>query len=107
MPHYYTTCRLVSSDKPTEKLDKLYVKGSVKLSILSGLLEVDGSADYLKKEKREIRESKVYIIIHIGTVVKSMTMALLAKDKVHYQEEVMATRRRSSRIRRRCDIYSP
>ena len=97
---------MVSSDKPTEKLDKLYVKGSVKLSILSGLLEVDGSADYLKK-KREIRESKVYVIHHIGTIVKSMTMALLAKDKVHYQEEVMATRRRSSRIRRRCDIYSP
>ena len=91
MPNYYTDCKVVGSDKLSEKLETLEIDAPTKLSIMSGLLKVHGSADYLNKKEREIRELIVYVTLHIGTVIKSMTGTQLAKDKVmHHYQEVMA-----------------
>ena len=82
---------MVGSNNLSEKLEILHINAPTKLSIMSGLLKVHGSADYLNKKEREIHDLVVNVTLHIGTVIKSMTRAHLAKDKVmHHYQEVMA-----------------
>lgn len=77
-----TSYVLVASDKLSEKLEKLELNGSLQLSIIFGLIKLTGSASFLNEKKNTHRESSIHVRCHHGTLVKSLTMDHLGKDKI-------------------------
>ena len=82
----HTTCTVIASDRLSEKLKKLKVDGSLQISILSGLLDIKGSANFLNKNPINPSESIVHVRCHHRTVVKSLTNDQLSKGKVRYAD---------------------
>ncbi|KAI9551730.1 hypothetical protein GHT06_022066 [Daphnia sinensis] len=77
-----TSYDLFAADKLSEKLQKLEVNGSLQLSILAGLIKLNGSASFINEKKNTHRESSIHVRCHHGTLVKSLTMDHLGKDKI-------------------------
>ncbi|XP_057379369.1 LOW QUALITY PROTEIN: neoverrucotoxin subunit alpha-like [Daphnia carinata] len=77
-----TSFVLIASDKLSEKLQKLKVNGALQLSILYGLIKLNGSASFLNEKKKTHRESSIHVRCHHGTLVKSLTMHHLGEGKI-------------------------
>ena len=63
---------LIESDELRQKFAKWIEKGSLEMSILSGLIEAKGVATYLNKQIKNYPESRVHITFNYHKQVKSM-----------------------------------
>ncbi|KAI9559909.1 hypothetical protein GHT06_013916 [Daphnia sinensis] len=87
---FKTTCNesvdysLIPSDKLSEKLNDVGVKGLLQISILADPMENQGSLQYLKKNKNEFHESTVHVRCHYRTATKEFTSGQLDEAKIRY-----------------------
>ncbi|CAF1603644.1 unnamed protein product, partial [Didymodactylos carnosus] len=65
IPH--THYDYVEKDTYAEKFSKLNVEAALKVSILSGLVELEGSGKYITNEKQTDKTFKAALIYHIST----------------------------------------
>jgi hypothetical protein len=70
----------------SEKLKDLNVNGSLQISILGGLIDLKGSANYLNKKESTCRESSIHVRFKYMTAVKSLTMDQLDESKIRYPQ---------------------
>jgi hypothetical protein len=82
----HTHCTVITSDKLSEKLKKLKLGGSLQLGIISGLLDLKRSANFLNKTPQTQPELIVRVLCHHRTLVKSLTTEQLSKAKVRYAD---------------------
>ncbi|XP_032793651.2 LOW QUALITY PROTEIN: uncharacterized protein LOC116930355 [Daphnia magna] len=75
---------LIPSDKLSEKLDDVGVKGLLQISILAERIELQGSLQYLKKKRSEFHESSVHVRCHYRTATKEFTSGQLDEAKIRY-----------------------
>ena len=81
-----TKFALVSSDRLSDKMKDLNVNGSLQISILGGLIDLNGPANYLNKKKSTCRESSIHVKFYYTTAVKSLTMNQLDESKIRYPD---------------------
>ena len=74
---------LTASNKRSEKMSELKLTGSLKLSLLSGLIEAEGSASYLNSSNNSDEECYVHVHCEMLTKTKSLTQEHhLGKGKI-------------------------
>jgi len=66
--NYHTETSIKSASSLKEKLENLNIKGELQLSILFGLVELHGSAQYLKHEKTSFRSVESSLLYKLSTV---------------------------------------
>jgi hypothetical protein len=77
---------MIASDKLTEKFGNLDVNGSLKISVLLGMVEPKGSAVYLNQKKSHFRESSTHVICQYRTAIKELTMNQLDEGKIRFPD---------------------
>ncbi|XP_028853005.1 uncharacterized protein LOC114800082 isoform X1 [Denticeps clupeoides] len=73
-PRVTTEFKVTTSDSIEEKANALKVSGSLKLSMLAGLVDVSGSAKYFEDTKKSCRQSRVTLQYHRTTKYEHLTM---------------------------------
>ena len=71
-------------DSVEDKLKYMKIEAGLKMSFLSGLIKVEGSASYLDDHKFSKRVARVTVKFHAETHFEQLTMAHLAVDNIHY-----------------------
>ncbi|XP_038671285.1 uncharacterized protein LOC119975569, partial [Scyliorhinus canicula] len=79
---YNTEFHIIASDSIENKTSALNVNGSLKASLLSGLVEVKGSAKYLNDTKRSKRQARVTLQYRTTTRFEQLTMSHLGRQNV-------------------------
>ncbi|XP_071319486.1 stonustoxin subunit alpha-like [Trachinotus anak] len=74
-----------SSDSIEDKSSLLNVEGSLKASFLGGLVEVGGSAKYLKDQKKYQNQSRVTLMYRATTTFKQLSINRLGKKDMQQQ----------------------
>ncbi|KAI7799875.1 putative verrucotoxin subunit beta-like [Triplophysa rosa] len=78
-PQAHTDLKFISSDSLFNKFNHLDVRGSLKTSFLGGLVEVGGSAKYLRNTKSSNQQSRVTMFYSETTRFEQLTMSHLSK----------------------------
>ncbi|XP_065150998.1 uncharacterized protein [Paramisgurnus dabryanus] len=85
-PQIYTDFKVTDSDSIEEKSKLLNISGSLKLSVLGGLINVSGAAKYLKDTKKSLKQQRLTLHYHSTTKFEELTMNHLApKNITHFQ----------------------
>src|ERR1700722_6860676 len=63
----YTTYIVDENESQKDTFNKLNIDASMKVSLMAGLLNIEGSAKYLNKKKTESRTVRVTHILHMKT----------------------------------------
>ena len=66
-----------------EMLQRLSVEKQLKLSVLSGLVSLDGSAKYLQTQNADLRTSSADLFYKITTVYEEVDIAKLSADEIN------------------------
>ena len=82
----YTNSEVLAEDTTDDKTSALNIKGSIKLSFLWGLVNVQGAAKYLDDRKASSHHSRVVLKYETTTEFKQLTMEHLGPGKVQYPE---------------------
>lgn len=77
---------VITEDSLDSKASTLNISGSLKLSFLSNLVEVSGSAGYLQDRKSSKHQSRVSLKYWSTSKYKRLTMDHLATEKIEYPE---------------------
>ncbi|KAG7217351.1 hypothetical protein INR49_021628, partial [Caranx melampygus] len=77
-----TDFNVTTSDSIEEKSNSLQISGSLKLSILGGLVNVDGSAKYFQDTKKSDKQTRMTLQYKTTTRFESLTMAHLGRGQV-------------------------
>ncbi|XP_006137169.2 neoverrucotoxin subunit alpha-like [Pelodiscus sinensis] len=85
-PQSKTEFQIVASDTTEDKTSALNVKASLKASFMSGLVEVDGSAEYLNDTKTSKHQARVSLLYSTTTQFKQLTMNQLGHHSISYPE---------------------
>ncbi|TDH06365.1 hypothetical protein EPR50_G00132640 [Perca flavescens] len=83
-PQNYNDFEIVASESIADKTSALNVEASLKASFFSGLVEVGGSAKYLKDNKTSKNQARVTLNYKATTKVKELSMNHLGRDNVKY-----------------------
>ena len=76
-----TTIEFALSDNLQEKCNKLSVEPELQVSLLTGLVKLNGSGAYLSEEKKSARAQSMSLIYKLRTVNEEM-MFRQNKDKI-------------------------
>ncbi|XP_051899565.1 uncharacterized protein LOC127585890 isoform X1 [Pristis pectinata] len=79
-----TEFHIIASDSMEKKAAALNVSGSLKASLLCGLVEVNGSAKYLNDSKQSKRQARVTLQYKTTTRIEELTMSHLGRQNVAY-----------------------
>ena len=82
----YINTEVLTQDTIDDKANALNIEGSLKLSFLGGLVNVEGAAKYLKDRKTSSHQSRVVLKYETTTEFKQLTMEHLGRGKVQYPE---------------------
>ncbi|KAG7222895.1 hypothetical protein INR49_027213 [Caranx melampygus] len=77
-----TDFNVTTSDSIEEKSNSLKISGSLKLSILGGLVDVGGSAKYFQDTKKSDKQARMTLQYKTTTKFESLTMAHLGRGHV-------------------------
>ncbi|XP_046855992.1 verrucotoxin subunit beta-like [Xenia sp. Carnegie-2017] len=83
-PKPYTNNDVFVENSIDDKTSALNIEAGLKLSFLTGLVNVEGSAKYLSDAKTSKRYSRVVLHYETTTEVKQLTMEHLGKDQTDY-----------------------
>ena len=86
IPEPYTNSEILAEDTIADKTRALNIEGSIKLSLLWGLVNVQGAAKYLDDRKTSSHHSRVVLKYETTTELKQLTMEHLGRGKVQYPE---------------------
>jgi hypothetical protein len=81
-----TNSEVFTENAIEDKASALNIEASLKLSFLSGLVNVEGAAKYLNDTKTSKRQSRVVLKYEITTELKQLTMEHLGTGKIQYPE---------------------
>ncbi|KAM9356431.1 uncharacterized protein KZ484_014444 [Pholidichthys leucotaenia] len=93
-PQYYSDFEIIASDSIEEKSSTFNVDGSLKLKMLSGTLEVEGSAKYLTHNKTSKHQARVTLKYEATTMFQEMSMNHLGRENLKHMsilQDVPAT----------------
>ncbi|XP_078272193.1 uncharacterized protein LOC144602944 [Rhinoraja longicauda] len=79
-----TEFHIIASDSMERKAAALNVSGSLKVSLLSGLVEVKGSAKYLSDTKESKQQARVTLQYKTTTRFEQLTMNHLGRQNITY-----------------------
>ncbi|XP_062910819.1 uncharacterized protein LOC134349826 isoform X2 [Mobula hypostoma] len=79
-----TEFHIIASDTMDEKCSALNVSGSMKASLLCGLVEVKGSAKYLSDTKGSKQQARVTLQYKTTTRFEQLTMSHLGRQNITY-----------------------
>ncbi|XP_062379614.1 verrucotoxin subunit beta-like [Sardina pilchardus] len=79
-----TEFNVTTSDTIDEKSNSLKISGSLKLSLLGGLVDVEGSARYFQDTKKSHKEARVTLQNKTTTKSETLTMSHLARGQVSH-----------------------
>ncbi|XP_042565679.1 uncharacterized protein LOC105901965 isoform X2 [Clupea harengus] len=79
-----TEFNVTTSDSIEEKSNSLNISGSLKLSLLGGLVNVRGSAKYFQDTKKSHKQSRVTLQYRATTSFETLTMTHLARGQVSH-----------------------
>ncbi|XP_005751420.1 uncharacterized protein LOC102194809 [Pundamilia nyererei] len=83
-PQIYSDFEMVSSESIQEKSSALNVSASLKASFLGGLIEVSGSAKYLKDTKSSRNQARVTLKYKATTKIQELSMNHLGRGNVKH-----------------------
>ncbi|XP_041949224.1 uncharacterized protein LOC121709700 isoform X1 [Alosa sapidissima] len=75
---------VITSDTMEEKSNSLKMSGSMKLSLLGGLVDVGGSAKYFQDTKKSHKQARVILQYKTTTQFETLTMSYLAHGQVSH-----------------------
>ncbi|XP_076151630.1 uncharacterized protein LOC143134833 isoform X2 [Alosa pseudoharengus] len=75
---------VITSDTIEEKSNSLKISGSLKLSLLGGLVDVGGSAKYFQDTKKSHKQARVILQYKTTTQFETLTMSHLARGQVSH-----------------------
>ncbi|KAG8127244.1 hypothetical protein E2320_014172 [Naja naja] len=81
-PQPTTATKIIASDSIDDKASALNISGSLKASVLGGLIEVGGSAEYLQDTKKSRQQARVTIQYKTTTRYEQLTMSHLGIQNV-------------------------
>ena len=82
----YTNSEVLAEDTIDDKTSAHNIEGSIKLSFLGGLVNIQGAAKYLADRKPSSHHSRVVLKYETTTELKQLTMEHLGRGKVQYPE---------------------
>ncbi|XP_067463006.1 verrucotoxin subunit beta-like [Thunnus thynnus] len=85
-PQHCNDFQIVASESIADKSSALNVEASLKASFLGGLVEVGGSAKYLKDSKTSKHQVRVTLKYHATTKMKQLSMNHLGRDNVKHPD---------------------
>ncbi|XP_048053005.1 uncharacterized protein LOC125272293 [Megalobrama amblycephala] len=88
-PQINTDFTVTASDSIEEKSRLLNIDGCLKLSLLGGLINVSGAANYLKDTKKSFNQQRLTLHYHSTTEFKELIINHIASgDMAHYENDV-------------------
>uniref|UniRef100_A0A8C2IRP8 Fibronectin type-III domain-containing protein n=1 Tax=Cyprinus carpio TaxID=7962 RepID=A0A8C2IRP8_CYPCA len=84
-PQINTDFQVTSSDSIEDKSALLNIDGSLKLSLLGGLVNVTGAAKYLNDTKKSFRQQRLTLHYHSTCRFEELTMSHLAPENIIHQ----------------------
>ncbi|XP_067233778.1 verrucotoxin subunit beta-like [Chanodichthys erythropterus] len=88
-PQINTDFTVTASDTIEEKSSLLKVDGCLKLSLLGGLINVSGAANFLKDTKKSFNQQRLTLHYHSTTKFKELIINHFASgDMAHYDNDV-------------------
>ncbi|XP_067291760.1 uncharacterized protein [Pseudorasbora parva] len=88
-PQINTDFTVTASDSMEEKTKLLNISGCLKLSLLGGLLNVSGAANYLKDTKKSFNQQRLTLHYHSTTKFEELIINhFTSGDMAHYENEV-------------------
>ncbi|XP_028397352.1 uncharacterized protein LOC114521140 [Dendronephthya gigantea] len=82
----FTNSKVFTENTVEDKTSALDIEASLKLSFLSGLVNVEGAAKYLNDTKTSKHQCRVVLKYETTTELKQLTMEHLGKGKIQYPE---------------------
>ena len=82
----YSDYEIITSDSIDDKAKSLDINGGLKLGFLAGLVEVSGSAKYLKDRTSSSHQERVTLNYKCTTKYESLTMSQLGKGKFDHPD---------------------
>ncbi|XP_035382086.1 verrucotoxin subunit beta-like isoform X2 [Electrophorus electricus] len=86
IPKQFTQMEVSASDSLEDKAASMNICGSLKLSVLSGKVNVEGSAKYFNDNKKSTKQSRITLKYHVSTQFKQLTMDHLDHKNFKYTE---------------------
>ncbi|KAG8127243.1 hypothetical protein E2320_014171 [Naja naja] len=83
-PQPKTATVIITSDSIDDKASALNISGSLKASVLGGLIDVRGSAEYLQDTKKSKQQARVTIQYKTTTRYEQLTLSHLAIQNVSH-----------------------
>ncbi|XP_067458865.1 stonustoxin subunit alpha-like isoform X2 [Thunnus thynnus] len=87
-PQCYNNFEIVASESIADKSSALNVEASLKASFLGGLVEVGGSAKYLKDSKTSKNQARVTLNYQATTKMKQLSMNHLGTHNVKHRDVI-------------------
>ncbi|KAL7386928.1 hypothetical protein ABVT39_015729 [Epinephelus coioides] len=87
-PQHYNTFDIVASESIEGKSSALNVEASLKASFCSGLIEVAGSAKYLRDNKTSKNQARVTLKYEVTTRFQQLSMDHLGKSNLKYPDVI-------------------
>nr|XP_013817699.1 PREDICTED: stonustoxin subunit alpha-like [Apteryx mantelli mantelli] len=81
-----TEFQIIASDSMEDKASALDIKASLQVSFLSGLVEVSGSAEYLRDNRSSKHQARVTLQYSATTQFKQLTMNQLGRQNISYPD---------------------
>uniref|UniRef100_A0A672R7L0 Fibronectin type-III domain-containing protein n=1 Tax=Sinocyclocheilus grahami TaxID=75366 RepID=A0A672R7L0_SINGR len=85
-PQINTDFKVSASDSIEDKSSLLNIDGSLKLSLLGGLINVTGAAKYLNDTKKSFRQQRLTLHYHSTSRFEELTMNHLASENIVYHD---------------------
>ncbi|XP_016115165.1 verrucotoxin subunit beta-like [Sinocyclocheilus grahami] len=85
-PQINTDFKVSASDSIEDKSSLLNIHGSLKLSLLGGLINVTGAAKYLNDTKKSFRQQRLTLHYHSTSRFEELTMSHLAPENIVYRD---------------------
>ena len=79
----YTDISYLISASTSDKLHKLSVDAQLKLSVMCGLVTLNGSGKYLSDKKENSDSSSADLVYKLSTVYEEVDIAKLSKDQIN------------------------
>ncbi|XP_025913034.1 stonustoxin subunit alpha-like [Apteryx rowi] len=81
-----TEFQIIASDSMEDKASALDIKASLQVSFLSGMVNVSGSAEYLRDNRSSKRQARVTLQYSATTQFKQLTMNQLGRQNISYPD---------------------
>ncbi|XP_067293004.1 NACHT, LRR and PYD domains-containing protein 14-like [Pseudorasbora parva] len=85
-PKINTDFKVTASDSIEDKFNIMNIDGSLKLSVLGGLINVTGAAKYLKDTKKSFKQQRFTVNYHLTRKFEELTMNHLASVNIAHHE---------------------